>query len=390
MTRFIEPTDEMRAAAPDLVAALTPVRIAETREEREAIYRFRYTVYVEELGRKLGNADDERGWVHDPEDEQPYTLLLYTTTADGELIGTLRLRRWDPGAVPPKDWEAFSMAQFDGIERLVTAEAGRLMIKPDHRGQSGLVSLVTALCQLCAQDPGVDVLFQNCAAGLVRHYRLLGMRCYDGALIPTPDGIEVPLVAICSDVGYLERVGSFLAPFARLFYGPEARPQIDSARWAQVLDAQTASVQVDSDAVWEQLQTATTAGPHSVLDTLSPDTVRKLSEKGFLMRLREGQLLTEKGLAQKEVFMIVDGTFEAHDGERRIGVMGPGDVIGEIGFFGSSGRRCASVTAVSDGQVLALRRRFVDELRRTDAECAADVLFALGRALADRMHPAAG
>ena len=50
----------MRAAAPELIGALEPVYIAETEAEREAVFSFRYSVYGEELGRKLGNADHGR------------------------------------------------------------------------------------------------------------------------------------------------------------------------------------------------------------------------------------------------------------------------------------------------------------------------------------------
>ena len=123
-----------------------------------------------------------------------------------------------------------------------------------------------------------------------------------------------------------------------------------------------------------------------MLDALSEDTVRKLTAKGFLMDVPAGQLLTEKGLTQREIFVILDGAFEVHDGDRRLCVLGQGDVIGEIGFFRSSGRRAASVTAGSDGQVLVLRRHFVDELMKSDPACAAEVLFGLARVLADRQY----
>ena len=84
------------------------------------------------------------------------------------------------------------------------------------------------------------------------------------------------------------------------------------------------------------------------------------------MNVPAGQLLTEKGLTQREIFVILDGAFEVHDGDRRIAVLGPGEVIGEVGFFGTSGRRMASVTAASDGQVLVAApsvRRRADEKR---------------------------
>jgi hypothetical protein len=382
----------MRAGAPELVDALEQVHIAESNAEREAVFRFRYSVYAEELGRKLGNADHGRRRVHDEEDDKAYTLLLYTAAEDRSLTGTIRLRHWRPAEVPAKDWEAFSMERFEGLGELSTAEAGRLMIRPDQRGKLGLVSIGCALYQLCAGELGVDVGFINGATGLVRHYRLLGFRTYAGRLVPTPDGIEVPLVMFPSDRAYLEQAGSFLAPFVDAFYGPSARAPLPITRYAQLLDADSAPVQVDPAAVWDRVNRLRAAtGPRlPTLDGLSEDTVRKLTEKGFLMSVPAGELLTEKSLAQQEIFVILDGTFEVHDGDRRIRVIGTGDVVGEVAFFGTSGRRSASVSAATDGQVLVLRRHFLDELRNSDPACAAEILFELARALADRMYEPAG
>jgi Cyclic nucleotide-binding domain/Acetyltransferase (GNAT) domain len=387
MSRLITPSPEMRAVAPDLVGALEPVYIAETEAEREAVFSFRYSVYGAELGRKLGGADHGRRRVHDPEDDKPYTTLLYTDDGAGRLTGTARIRRWEPGQVPAKDWETFSMERFEGLRDLPTAEIGRLMIEPGRRGQLGLVSMSCAVYQLCAGELVADAGFINCAAGLVRHYRLLGFRTYAGKMVPTADGIEVPLVLIPGDRAYLEQAGSFVAPFADLFYGPDKRASVDIGRWAHLLDADSAPVRFDAAAVWERVDRLRRAADQpSMLEALSEDTVRKLSDKGFLMDVPAGHLLTEKGLAQREIYVIFDGAFEVHDGDRRIAVLGPGDVIGEIGFFGTSGRRMASVTAASDGQVLVLRRRFVDELMKSDPACAAEILFGLARVLADRQY----
>jgi hypothetical protein len=41
---------------------------------------------------------------------------------------------------------------------------------------------------------------------------------------------------------------------------------------------------------------------------------------------------------------------------------------------------------MTDGQVLVIRRHFLDELRKRDPACAADILFQLARALADRVY----
>lgn len=387
MSTIVRPHEGVRDAAPEFVNALEQVYVAESEEEREAVFQFRYSVYAEELGRKLGNADHGRRRLHDSEDDKPYTTLLYTTGEDGSLSGTIRLRCWDPGEVPEKDWDAFSMERFDGIADLTTAEAGRLMITPDNRGKLGLVSLGCALYELCAGELGVDVGFINCATGLVRHYRLLGFRTYAGRLVPTPDGIEVPLVMFPSDRAYLEQVGSFIAPFVDVFYGPGRREPLPIDRYARLLDADSAPVQVDPATVFERVdRLRAAAGPEpQILERLSTDTVRRLTDRGFLMKIPRGELLTEKGLAQQELFVILSGVFEVYDGERRLRVLGPGEVIGEVAFFGTAGRRSASVSAASDGQVLVLRRHFLDELREHEPAVAAEVLFELARALADRM-----
>jgi hypothetical protein len=388
MSRVLAPSVEMRAAAPELVDALEPVYIAETEAERQAVFEFRYTVYATELGRKLGNADHGRRVVHDEEDDKPYTTLLYTQDDDGGLTGTIRIRLWEPGKVPHKDWETFSMDRFQGLGEMRTAEIGRLMIEPGHRGQLGLLSIACAVYQLCAGQLGVDTVFINCATGLVRHYRLLGFRTYAGRLVPTVDGLEVPLLLIPSDREYLGQVGAVIAPFADVFYGPDGHAPVDVGRWSNLLDADSAPVRFDAAAVWDRVERLRlTAGERpSILEALSEDTVRKLTEKGFIMEVSAGHLLTEKGLAQREIFVILNGVFEVHDGERRLSVLGTGDLIGEIAFFGTSGRRSASVTAAADGQVLALRRHFVDELMKSDPACAADILFGLARVLADRQY----
>lgn len=388
MSRIVEPSPEMRAAAPELCDSLEPVYIAETQAEREAVFSFRYSVYTQELHRQVGSPDHDRQQLTDEEDNKPYTTLLYTRDGDGRLTSTIRIRQWGPGEVPKKDWDTFSMELFDGLRGLRTAELGRLMLEPGQRGKLGLVSIACALYELYARELSVDVVFVYCAVGLVRYYRLLGFRTYAGHLVPTPDGIEVPLLVIPSDRTYLDQVGSFVAPFVDVFYGPGRRPPLDITGWSHILDVDSAPVRFESGVIWTQVNRLRQAadGPPSMLDALSDDTVRKLSRQGFLMNVKAGQLLTEKGLFQREIFVILDGAFEVHDADRRLRLIGPGDVFGEIDFFGSSGRRTASVTAASDGQVLVLRRHFVDALIKSDPACAAEVLFGLARVLADRQY----
>jgi CRP-like cAMP-binding protein len=122
----------------------------------------------------------------------------------------------------------------------------------------------------------------------------------------------------------------------------------------------------------------------SFVDALSRETKERLSAEGMVLSVPAGELLTAKGLTQRELFVIADGVFEVVDGDRRLRLLGEGDVIRETAFFSTAGRRTASVRAVSDGRVVVLRRGDVDRMRQTDPACAAELLFELARVQADR------
>lgn len=360
---------------------LVPVHEAESADERKAIWEFRYGIYVEELGRKLGRAQDESPWVHDAEDDKPSTVHLYTRD-DERITGVVRLRDWPPGRIPAKDFELCSMERFPGIERLHTGEIGRLMVRRSERGTQLLVALVSAAYELGAGRLGTELAFMNCAPGLVRYYRLLGARPYDGRLVPTPDGIEVPLVLVLSDLATMRDVGSFLLPLAERHFGPGGRPVLDTEPFAHLFASPPEARLADAWAELEERLHGSDDG--GFLAALTDETREKLSTKGLVMDVPAGKLVTEKGLAQRELFVIADGLFEAVDGDRRLALMERGDVIGETAFFSSTGRRTASVRALTDGRVIALRRNLVDKLRAEDPECAAELLFELARVQANR------
>lgn len=387
MSRVVLPTDAMRAAAPQLVEALVAVRIAETQAERDAIFAFRYGVYGQEFGLRVRGHDDARGHVHDSEDDERYTTLLYTTDDDQQVTGTARIRQWGPGEIPESDWHAFSMERFGGIERLRTAELGRLMAARSQRGQMDVVSMGCATYQLLADEFETDIAFASCHPGLLKHYRLLGWRTYAGRMLPIAGGVAVPLVIFPSDHAYFGMVGAFVGAFVESFFGDGRRPPLDLTPWADILGAERAPVQFDADVVLDRITGLRgAANGRSILNSLSEQTIATLSTHGFLMDLAAGQLLTEQGIKQQDLFVVIEGALEVHDGDRRLRTIGPGEVIGEIGFFGTSGRRSASVTAVTDGQVLALPRSFIDVLRRDNPACAAEILFELARTLADRQY----
>ena len=95
----------------NLFTKLKAVHVATTQPEREAIYRFRYRIYVEELHRELGGVDHEKRMVTDAEDDKAYSHHFYAGSID-DIEGSVRLRVWAPGEMPPAFSKKLSMHLF--------------------------------------------------------------------------------------------------------------------------------------------------------------------------------------------------------------------------------------------------------------------------------------
>ena len=370
------------------VTKLERVHEAKTREERDAVYAFRYKVYVEELGRELGGADHVRKIVCDEDDEQDYSTQLYTGPLE-DISGTVRLRIWQPGRIPKHEFEMLSMSSFPDIESRSISELGRLMIRPTLRGKLLLPSLVRSVYERGVKA-GVDLGFCYCAPGLVQHYRKLGFRPYAAPLVPTVDGLHVPLVGIASDAKYLRQMGSPVASLVSRYYetGPGKRPPFDLSTLGDLLDPVASAIELGRDQVWREVQDGLLhdAAPSSILDGLSEAAVRKLTTKGFMLDVGRETLVTRSGYGEREMYIVLDGTLEVFSAAgQRLTVLGRGDLFGELAFFRDEGKRTASVRAASDGNLLVLRRHFLSELGKSDPDVALQLHFNLGRILSERL-----
>lgn len=366
---------------------LESVHIASTQEELEAVYRFRYSVYYEEYGRSLGVVDHERRWVYDDEDVGEHATIFYTGTLE-EMTGTVRVRHWPPGQVNEHVLHELSMDLIPGIEGFHTSEIGRFMIRKGLRGRLLLASFARHVYDFLCGDQRTDLTFCYCAPGLVHYYRKLGARAFGGRLVPTPDGAMVPLVSVVSDYDFYKRSGSPLAPLVKRHFGKGKRPPVDAARLLPLFESEAQPIEVDGEQVWDALQEAVVdeerkAAPF--LDSLPESVLKRLVEKGFIFNLTEGTLVTRQDYGEQEMFLILDGAFEARQGERRLRVMGKGELFGELAFFLPGHRRTASVYALTDGRVLALRGKTLRDLVETDAKAAAQVLLQVGAVMAERM-----
>jgi len=349
------------------------VFVATSQEELEAIWRFRYEVYIEELKRDYPGADHDRRWLRDDDDEQPYAVNLYLGPLD-QIVGVQRLLVWPPGEIP--------------IEDAVIAEAGRLMIRPTARGTHVFPLLVDAMREQWVERD-VQLCFLYCVPGLVKHYRMtLGARPYDGRLIPAGFGVGIPMVVVVSDEHSVQACDETASPPSTQDVEQSKTSGFDVSRFAHVLEGDSVPVKLDEAAVWElfqrQLLEDESARP-AFLKSLSSETVKRLTSSGFILDPSPGDVIAKRGTEEREMYVILDGVFEVISEDKRLAILEKGDLFGEIAFFTQTGERCASVRAVTKGEVLILRRNFLKELTRIDPEAGFQILTNIGTVMADRI-----
>ena len=112
-------------------------------------------------------------------------------------------------------------------------------------------------------------------------------------------------------------------------------------------------------------------------------------------RFDAGEAVITVGTTSRSLYLVVDGTLQVHlQGKRRrtglaprVIAVGAGSVLGEMSFF-DSGQRSASVVATTPVEVAELRLDDFGALAEEDPRLGLQILFDLGRILAQRLRRA--
>lgn len=96
-----------------------------------------------------------------------------------------------------------------------------------------------------------------------------------------------------------------------------------------------------------------------------------VGERRMLARVVEeleadaGETLMREGEPGYEVIVLEEGAAEVLQGGRRINVVGPGDVVGELAVLAVGGPRTASVVATEPLRAIVLTAHFMREVNAT-------------------------
>jgi CRP-like cAMP-binding protein len=355
---------------------------AETEEEKLAVYRLRYDVYVEEMGRYRGAADHERRLLVEPEDE---TARIFYAAPDGEVVATSRMSWGGDAPFSPRQIEQYQLAPFlaeVAPEAIVVAERG--MIVPRLRG-GPIYAQLAARSRRFVQEKRVQLIVGACEPHLLSLYLGRGARPYAKRNINSPEaGYLIPIVTVVEDIEYLRRIGSPVAETA-IDYGADARiPRcIDRLVTRESVMSERLSL---ADAYWGEVHRTIGAlgeGHFSALDGLSEEEAERCLGHSNIIGCGAGDRVLKKGGVARNMFVVLEGTLEARDGDELLRVMSRGDVFGEIAFLLDQ-PRSADVYAATDGvRVLSLSEGTIRKL--IDPGVAARLMLNISKMLCRRL-----
>ncbi len=351
----------------------TVIKMATTDAERDAIYRLRYEVYVEEMQIFGAAADHERRMLIDPNDADAH--LMYATV-DDEFVGTLRLNL---GKDTPYSTEFEQTYNFDRFRPTTATEEmmvlTRFMVKEAYRGTPIAFQMIAEVARIGLQED-VEIAFCDCQPHLIRYYQRIGFRGYECPVYNDPEfGIMVPMAFIFGDPDYLKSIRSPVhAIIAEGSTNAEAGHRI-AALMGQPNVQDMDATDTDACAIYDV----------PFFEGLESEEAKKIAAHGYVFDVAPGDRVIRQGQTARTVFVVLSGTLEVCNEYGLCTEAHPGDVVGEPAFLLAT-RRIADVYAGVEGaRVLSLDEGRLQRLVNKPSPLAAMLLLNLSKALARKM-----
>ncbi len=361
------------------------IALAENEQEKEAVYRFRYTVYVEEMGRYRTTADHERRMLVEPCDA--HSRIFYATE-NGQVVATVRLTWGGDAPLPERMIEQYGLAPFLAelpADAIAVGERG--MVVPRLRSTDLYLRLIGASFAF-VNDRRIQLAFGDCEPHLLNLYLGLGYRTYSKRNVNSAEaGYLVPIVFVPEDVVYLRYLSSPLLQYVRDF-GADARVPACIERIRAEGRTVMSRRLMSSAEYWGEVHGALSeieGSRLSALDGFTEEDAARCLDKSTIIECQAGDHLLKKGGVARNLFVVLDGTVEVRDGDTPLAVFGPGDVFGEMAFL-LERPRSKDVYAVTDGvRVLSLSEATLRQLIKSDPGVAAHLLLNISKMLCLRI-----
>jgi hypothetical protein len=344
--------------------------VATTAEEREAVFRFWYSVYVEEMGRFQSHADHEHRSLKDPEDDR--SMIFYARDADA-IVASCRLS-WGGDGFSERQIEQYCLeALLRDLPAESLAVGERTMVAPAYRGGSLYHELgLTTGPPLI--ERGVKMTFGACEPHLVSFYSAMGQRPY-------------------AERNFFSEESGYLIPNVSFVQGPDVFGDDPPPSVQQVLHGDRAvrgAVLDGEDEYWKLLwaHLVTVPPERSVFRDLTEDEVNLCTARSTLIRCRAGDQLLRRGGTARNPFVVASGRVQASVDGQPVCEAGPGELIGESGLLGDANRGADVYVTEDDTHVVALSERSLRILRQSRPDVALKLLSNVSTGLWGRLRDA--
>jgi predicted GNAT family N-acyltransferase len=186
----------------------------------DELERFRYRIYIEELGKSLPTADRARRRLGDPDDASAFHFIA--RAGNGDIVGCVRLHMAPD--LPEDCIGRLGIARFAAEHDRAFGYVSKLMVQRDLRGLGIAQDLMLHMVRFGHSAPFFgEIAFFHCHPRLVPTYERVGFRRFGRPFLDTHVGRQVPMHIVGGDVEHFERCRSSLASTAREFRIDEKR-----------------------------------------------------------------------------------------------------------------------------------------------------------------------
>lgn len=352
---------------------------AQSEQDREELFRFRYGVYVEELGRYRQTANHRAQQLVEPEDAKS---ILYGAREDGQVVGTSRLTLGADG-FSSRQIDQYSLGPFlSELPARLMAVGERLMVAPQQRGWS-VASELRELAREDVEAQGVRLVFGACEPHLLSMNLSAGGRTYAERNINSEEaGYLIPLVFLDGDADDLAAaIGSL---------DEDGRPRLPRSIEVSLTrgDAvRSASVMAPRD-YWAHVQDALERLDQEEIHAfagLDPGEIKECISRSNIIECASGDRVLKEGGSSQNLFLVLDGTLEVRHCGRLVNILEPGDVFGEMAFLLELPRQSDVYAATPGVRVLSLSDGTLRKLMAEEPALAAKLLFNISRMLCGRL-----
>jgi len=190
------------------------IRIARSEAEKLEVYKFRYRIYFEQMGRDKKYADPFSKTCSDPMDEKAVHIAAYSKI-DGSIIGVARVNFWHDEEFSENELYRFTdfLSDYDSNISLTS----KMMIDPEWRGSLMFLELCKKLYHVIASR-GCRLNFMATADQLVPLFSRLGFAQHRPRTVWADYGSSNPMVLHLDDIDALTRCRSPLASLAEIYF----------------------------------------------------------------------------------------------------------------------------------------------------------------------------